>query len=151
MSAASITDVLIVGAGPVGLTLAGDLARHGIACCIIDQLPTYPIGTRARGVRARTQEVFEDLGVLEPLSAYAEPLLPWRFYDHAGHLVRETPAPDVRPTPDRPYPGSLYVSQQYTEAVLRERLASYGVSVELDSRLSGFTQYTELCRPCCLW
>ncbi|MBO0778329.1 MAG: FAD-dependent monooxygenase [Ktedonobacteraceae bacterium] len=137
----SLVDVLIVGAGPVGLTLACDLARCGIACRIIDQLPAYPIGTRARGVRARTQEVFEDLGVLEPLSAYAEPLLPSRFYDRAGHLVRETSIyGDARPTPDVPYPGSLIVSQQYTEAVLRERLASYGVSVELESQLSGFTQ-----------
>jgi 2-polyprenyl-6-methoxyphenol hydroxylase-like FAD-dependent oxidoreductase len=144
-----MTEVLIVGAGPVGLTLACDLARRGIACRIIDQLPAYPIGTRARGVRARTQEVFEDLGVLEPLSAYAEPLLLTRFYDRAGQLVREASIyGDARPTPDVPYPGSLIVSQQYTEAVLRERLASYGISVELDSVLIDFTQHTDSVVAC---
>jgi 2-polyprenyl-6-methoxyphenol hydroxylase-like FAD-dependent oxidoreductase len=144
MSKTSTTDVLIVGAGPVGLTLACDLARRGIACRIIDQLSAYSIGTRARGVRARTQEVFEDLGVLKPLSAYAEPLLPTRFYDREGKLAREISLyGDPPSTPDVPYPGSLIVSQQYTEAVLRERLGSYGISVELDSRLSGFTQYAD--------
>src|SRR5215472_10029635 len=40
------TEVLVVGAGPVGLTLALDLARRGIACRIIEQAPTYQFGTR---------------------------------------------------------------------------------------------------------
>src|SRR5260370_8745040 len=95
-------DVLVVGAGPVGLTLAIDLARRGIACPIIDQAPAYPIGTPGRGISLRTQEIFEDLGVLEPLSAYAEPLLPWRYYYHDNKLVRDTnltPNPHLLPPP----------------------------------------------------
>jgi len=64
------TNVLVVGAGPVGLTLALDLARRSIPCRIIDQAATYPIGTRGRGINARTQEVFEALAVCRraPLS-----------------------------------------------------------------------------------
>src|SRR2546422_10147390 len=76
MTDIQITDVLVVGAGPVGLTLAIDLARRGIACRIIDQAPAYPIGTRGRGISLRTQEIFDDLDVLEPLFAYTEPLVP---------------------------------------------------------------------------
>ncbi|QBD75470.1 3-(3-hydroxyphenyl)propionate hydroxylase [Ktedonosporobacter rubrisoli] len=143
MTNTSMTDVLIVGAGPVGLTLASDLARRGIACRIIDKSPVYPIGTRARGIRPRTLEVFEDLEVLEALLAYAEPPMPTRFYDQEGKLFREAPAPYLPPTPDVPYPGSLYVSQQYTETVLRKRLAAYGISVELDRALTGFTQHAD--------
>jgi hypothetical protein len=53
----SSPDVLVVGAGPVGLTMAAELARHGVACRIIDQLAT-PL--RAIGVTPRTLEVWED-------------------------------------------------------------------------------------------
>jgi 2-polyprenyl-6-methoxyphenol hydroxylase-like FAD-dependent oxidoreductase len=140
MADSSMSDVLIVGAGPVGLTLACDLARRGVALRIIDRLPEYPVGTRARGVRARTQEVFEDLGVLAPLSGHAEPQLPTRFYDRQGHVVREAVLYDAPPVPGAPYPGSLIVSQQHTETVLRGQLESQGVAVELGSEMTGLTQ-----------
>jgi 2-polyprenyl-6-methoxyphenol hydroxylase-like FAD-dependent oxidoreductase len=135
-----MSDVLIVGAGPVGLTLACDLARRGVAFRIIDELPEYPVGTRARGVRARTQEVFEDLGVLAPLSNQAEPQLPMRFYDGEGRVVREAVLYDTRPVPGAPYPGSLIVSQQHTETVLRAQLESRGIAVELGSEMTGLSQ-----------
>lgn len=83
----SITDVLIVGAGPVGLTLACDLARRDVAYRIIDQEATYHTG-RAAGLSPRTQEIFEDLGLLAQLAAYDAPI-PWRFYDRDNQLVRE--------------------------------------------------------------
>lgn len=144
MTNTQITDVLVVGAGPVGLTLAIDLARRGIACRIIDQSPAYPIGTRGRGISLRTQEIFDDLDVLESLLAYAEPLVPWRYYDQDNKLVREinlASNPVAVPPPYRPI---LMISQQHTEAVLRERLASFGLHVELDCQLTGFTQETDL-------
>src|SRR3989442_75890 len=143
MTERQITDVLIVGGGPVGLTLASDLARRGIACRIIDQELTYHTG-RAGGLSPRTQEIFEDLGLLEQISAHTAPI-PWRFYDRANEVVREfDPAshPSLA-TPDVPYAGVLHVGQQETEAVLREHLASYGLHVELDCRLVDFTQHPD--------
>jgi 2-polyprenyl-6-methoxyphenol hydroxylase-like FAD-dependent oxidoreductase len=139
------TDVLVVGAGPVGLTLALDLARRDISCRIIDQAPVYPIGTRGRGINARTQEVFEALDVLKPLFAYAEPNRIWRIYGPGNQLVREfNPASLVpMPTPDKPYLAPLMVSQQHTEAVLREHLASLGVHVEMNTRLLDLTQHEQ--------
>ncbi|QBD75354.1 3-(3-hydroxyphenyl)propionate hydroxylase [Ktedonosporobacter rubrisoli] len=141
------TDVLIVGAGPVGLTLAIELARRGIACRVIDQLATYPIGTRARGVSARTQEIFDNLSIIEDLQSYIEPRLPWRFYDGAGRLVQELEVPVSfgadHLTPDRPYPGNVLIAQQHTEAVLRKHLSSYGQHVELDCTLTNFWQDAE--------
>src|SRR5262249_3005874 len=106
------------------------------------QAPTYPIGTRGRGINARTQEVFEGLDVLRPLSAYAEPNRLWRIYGPGNRLLREfDPATLVPPsTPDRPYLAPLMVSQQHTEAVLRDRLASWGVQVELHTQLLNLTQ-----------
>lgn len=140
METPDVTDVLIVGAGPVGLTLACDLARRGVAVRIIDRVTTHPVGTRARGVRARTQEVFEDLGVLGRLVERAEPALPTRFYDAQGQVVREAVMYDAPPLPGAPYPGSLMVGQQFTEEALRERLASLGVRVELGCELVDLTQ-----------
>ena len=55
--------VLVVGAGPVGLTMAAELARHGVRCRLIDRAPAQLPYCRAIGVTPRTLEVWEDMGV----------------------------------------------------------------------------------------
>ncbi|WP_219511402.1 FAD-dependent monooxygenase [Nonomuraea ceibae] len=140
MDTSEMMDVVIVGAGPVGLTLACELARRDVRVRIIDRADTYPAGTRARGVRARTQEVFEDIGVLGRLIERAEPPRPTRFYDAQGAVVREAVMYDAPAVPGAPYPGSLMVGQQFTEAALRELLASLGARVELGGELVGLAQ-----------
>src|SRR5215467_39516 len=57
-------DVLVVGAGPVGLTLAIDLARRGIVVRVIDSLAEPTTESRAIVVHSRTLDHFEALGVL---------------------------------------------------------------------------------------
>lgn len=58
------TDVLIVGAGAAGLTLAIDLARRGVSFRLVDKAQRCFEGSRGKGIQPRSQEVFEDLGVL---------------------------------------------------------------------------------------
>jgi len=140
MTRPAASEVLIVGAGPVGLALACDLARRDIDVRIVDRADAYPVGTRARGVRARTQEVLEDLGVLDEVVEHAETPIPTRFYDAEGRLVREATIYDAPPVPGAPYPGSLIVGQQFTEAALRARLESLGGRVELGTELIDITQ-----------
>ncbi|GAB3617760.1 FAD-dependent oxidoreductase [Okibacterium endophyticum] len=140
MTDPAATDVLIVGAGPVGLALAFDLARRGVDVRIIDRTDAYPVGTRARGVRARTQEVLEDLGVLDEVAEHAETPIPTRFYDAEGHVVREAAIYDTPPVPGAPHAGSLIVGQQFTEAALRTRLESLGQRVELGAELTDIAQ-----------
>jgi 2-polyprenyl-6-methoxyphenol hydroxylase-like FAD-dependent oxidoreductase len=136
------TEVLVVGAGPVGLTLAVDLARRGIACRIIEQSPAYQIGTRGRGISLRTQQVFEDLGILDALLPYDEGMAPARTYDR-DRLTGESDPASLLPRVPPPYRPILMINQEHTEAVLRARLASYDRQVELATQLVGFTQSAE--------
>src|SRR3569832_934796 len=59
--------VLIVGAGPTGLLLAAELHRRGVTCRLIDANPGPLHWDRATVVHPRSQEIFESLGILEPL------------------------------------------------------------------------------------
>jgi 2-polyprenyl-6-methoxyphenol hydroxylase-like FAD-dependent oxidoreductase len=142
MKDTQIIDVLVVGAGPVGLSLAIDLARRGITCRIIEQSRTYQIGTRGRGISRRSQEVFEDLGILEALFSYDEGMPPIRTYDH-DTLISETNPASLFPSVPPPYRPLLMINQEHTEAVLRARLASFGLQVEMGTQLVGFTQDEE--------
>ena len=58
------TDVLIAGAGPIGLTAAIELTRRGVRCRVVDPLIEPPLYAKAVGVQPRTLEVFENMGVL---------------------------------------------------------------------------------------
>jgi 2-polyprenyl-6-methoxyphenol hydroxylase-like FAD-dependent oxidoreductase len=69
MTLQSSTDVLICGAGAAGLTLAIELARRGLAFRLIDKNPGPFAGSRGKGIQPRTQEIFEDLGILDRLVA----------------------------------------------------------------------------------
>src|SRR4051812_25870989 len=57
------TDVLVVGAGPVGLMLACELARRGVRCQIVDKRTERADACKALGVQPRTLEIWDDLGV----------------------------------------------------------------------------------------
>src|SRR4051794_31969783 len=66
-NATDTADVLVVGAGPVGLALAIDLARRGVAIRVIDSLAAPTTESRAIVVHSRTRDHFEALGVLPAL------------------------------------------------------------------------------------
>ena len=63
------TDVLIVGAGPVGLMLACELRRRDVACRIIDKYADFPSTSRANGLQPRAVEVLDTLGVADRIAA----------------------------------------------------------------------------------
>ncbi len=63
-------DVLVVGAGPTGLTLAGELLRFGLSVRVIDRAVTPPLDqSRALVIHARTLELFDQVGIADKAQA----------------------------------------------------------------------------------
>ena len=60
-----VLPVLVVGAGPTGLMVANELARHGVPPRIIDRGPAPATTSRALVVQPRTLEIFDDIGVID--------------------------------------------------------------------------------------
>ncbi|MER5886283.1 FAD-dependent monooxygenase [Streptomyces sp. NPDC001941] len=133
-------NVLIAGAGPTGLTLAIDLARRGVPVRVVDKAAEHFTGSRGDGLQPRTLEVFDDLGVIDTVLAQslASPLISIHV-DGAVVGERHFHTP-TGPRPDRPYPDGRMLGQSRTEAILRDKLAEYGVRVELGTELLHFTQ-----------
>ena len=137
------TDVLIAGAGAAGLTLAIDLARRNVAFRLIDKLPSPFAGSRGKGIQPRSQEVFEDLGVIDRLVAVGGTYPPQREYREDG-TYEDSPLMELHEaTPDEPYLIPLMVPQFLTEAVLRERLAELGHRPHFGCELTAFEQDAE--------
>jgi 2-polyprenyl-6-methoxyphenol hydroxylase-like FAD-dependent oxidoreductase len=144
----STTDVLICGAGAAGLTLAIDLARRNIRFRIIEQLPAPFHGSRGKGIKPRTQEVFEDLGVIDRIVAAGGLYPPDRDYRDDGSFVDSFSNEISNPTPTEPYLLPLMVPQFLTEAILRNRLAEFGAAVEFNTELKSFEQSEDEVTAC---
>lgn len=136
-----MVDVLVVGAGPAGATLAIDLLRRGHSVRIVDKAPASFSGSRAKGVQPRSLEVFEDLGFADAILAAGTPYpkmcihlgplaLPWAMFSHR---------PATAPVP---YPNTWLIPQYRTDEALHRRLASLGGQVQFGTELVSVEQDT---------
>jgi 2-polyprenyl-6-methoxyphenol hydroxylase-like FAD-dependent oxidoreductase len=129
------TDVLVVGAGPTGLTTAAALIAHGIRAVVVDKLPEGQNTSRAAAVNARTLEVLEDLDVARRMVKAG--LIAPRFTVREGPRVLIPVDFSELPT-NHPY--TLMLSQADTERLLLERLHELGGEVIRPKTLSRMTQ-----------
>ena len=135
MAATPETQVLIAGAGPIGLTAAIELARRGIDCRIVDPLREPPLYAKAVGVQPRTLEVFEGMGVLRRILDAAIQMRGQIVYVNG----EKTAQLDLALPADVPF-GFIAIPQYATEKILRDELAMHGVHVERGVPLTGFSQ-----------
>jgi 2-polyprenyl-6-methoxyphenol hydroxylase-like FAD-dependent oxidoreductase len=131
------TDVLVVGAGPTGLSLALELAAQGTAFRIIDSAPDAVHESRALAIQARTLEVLDRHGVADRLVAAGDPATTVML--HTGARATRIPLFD-QGFAETAYPFVLFVSQATTEQILIQRLAEYEVQVERGTSLTGLVQ-----------
>jgi len=131
----SPTDVLVVGAGPVGLTAACELARNGVRCRVIDKAPAPSSTSRALGIFPRTLEVFQIMGVVDDVLNAGWKLDGLAFYNKNGQIGHI----GFSCLPCR-YRFAISLPQSETESILFRRLTGYGLEVEREKELIGLSQ-----------
>jgi 2-polyprenyl-6-methoxyphenol hydroxylase-like FAD-dependent oxidoreductase len=122
--------VLVVGAGPTGLLLAAELHRRGVECRVIDANPAPLHWDRATIVHPRSLEVFESLGIVEPLLAVGVKQRMARLHS-AGSVLGEI---DLSLCGSR-YGFNIGISEEVTESILTDYLYQQGGKVIRSSKL----------------
>lgn len=122
--------ILVVGASTSGLTMACQLARHGVPVRIVDRKMSVDTRCRACLVRVRTLEVLRDLGVADAIVAQAQPARGTSIYLTGERLA------SLRPTiAGSAFSCSVCVEQHKIERALEDILNQLGVSVERGTEL----------------
>lgn len=120
------TQVIVVGAGPVGLMLAGELRLGGAEVTVLERLPAPTTESRASTLHARTMELFDQRGLLATLGTPPN--------DRRGHFGGIPLDLGELPTP---YPGQWKVPQARVEALLAEWAGGLGADIRREHELSG--------------
>ncbi len=127
--------VIVNGAGPVGLAMACELARHGIQVRIFDKNAEAATQSRALAIFPRTLEVFFTLGILDEVLAEGQRLKAVSMYNDTRRLARME-----FEGIDSPYRFAISLPQSRTERILEARLEALGVRVERTMELTGMEQ-----------
>ncbi|UQA92605.1 FAD-dependent oxidoreductase [Streptomyces halobius] len=119
--------VLVAGAGPVGLTLAHELARRGVRVRVVDRAAGPATSSRALALHPRTLELCHQMGLADALLERGRRVTHFTLHLRGRELIRFNTNYTRLPTA---YPFSLMLDQVHTEEVLRTRLAELGVRIE---------------------
>lgn len=132
------SDVLIVGAGPTGLTLAHELLRHGIQVRLIEKELTTSQDTKALGIWPRTLELFArtGTGIVEEMLSQGVKTPAFNIWSSGKRLARLDFAHHIT----GPYSFALMIPQPVTEALLTRHVEQLGGRVERGTELVSLTQ-----------
>ena len=129
------TDVLIVGAGPVGLFLANECARRGLRWKLIEERHSQSLYSKALAIFPRTLEIFDMAGVVAPFLERANRVNEVAVITGGRTLAHMHFAPA-----ESPYAFVAMVPQNVTEELLAEQLRARGGSIEYDTKFVSATQ-----------
>jgi len=126
------TDVIVVGAGPTGLLLAGDLATAGTHVTVLEKRPaTLSNLTRAFAVHARSLEVLDARGLADELVAKGQPVEGVRLFQKLTISLSDLPSR---------FQYVLVVPQYEVERLLRRRAEEAGAVFRYDTEVTGLSQ-----------
>ncbi|WP_330331235.1 FAD-dependent monooxygenase [Streptomyces sp. NBC_00536] len=128
-------DVLVAGAGPVGLTAAAELRRRGVRCRLVDLLPARLPYAKAVGIQPRTLEIWDRMGFVHDALDLAVRLRGQLTYVDGV----EQPRLEMVMPPEVPY-GFAALPQYETERVLEAFLNRFGTGIERSTELVSFAQ-----------
>ena len=127
--------VIVNGAGPVGLTMACELARHGVPFRIFDKNAGPAAESRALAIFPRTLEVFSSIGILDDVLAEGQRIDAMSLYNDTKRMARMN-----FNSIDSPYPYAIALPQSRTERLLQARLEALGGRVERGMEMTGMEQ-----------
>src|SRR3954469_16158316 len=130
--------VLIVGAGPTGLTAALELSRLGIGVRIVDRAPERSLTSRALGIQGRAIELLRVRGVGGELVRLGNPAKATALYSEGRKLA----SIELHRMPSE-FNYVLLLAQSDTERLLTEQLNRQGVKVERGVELTGLTRHRD--------
>ena len=136
-----MTNILVVGAGPTGLTMAAVLARYGLTPRVIDKAVVPPADrSRAIVLQARTLELFDDLGIVKEVLGEALVVASANVFTQKGGRGTITIKPEWI---DSLYGRFVTLPQDETERILGGLVERSGVTVERGVELTGIEEGAE--------
>ena len=135
-------DVIIVGMGPTGATLAGLLGQRGVRVAVLDRLPDlFPL-PRAAGLDHEVMRIMQELGIADRLAPHIEPYRPSEYRGMDGQLIQRL---DSTPPPFRLGWAPNYVFEQPAfERAIRARLGELpNVTTECNAEVMAAGQEAE--------
>jgi 2-polyprenyl-6-methoxyphenol hydroxylase-like FAD-dependent oxidoreductase len=134
----STVDVLIVGAGPVGLTMAAALNHYGLACRIIDKAAAPSETSKALVVWSRSLELFDNLGLADTFVKTGLKARGANVYS-GGKRIVHIEIIGVQ----SPFGYPLMIPQNETERLLAEYLAKKGIAAERPVELISLSEQSD--------
>lgn len=129
------TDVIVIGAGPIGLTTACALGHHGVRTRVFEERSKPKPNSRANNIWARVQELLYGIGVRDALAEQAYDVIKQTAFLN-GAPLDQVPLDEVK----SPFPRVLYSGQDVIEKTLEEQAGSRGAPVERRRKVTALSQ-----------